>query len=88
MISKYRIEISGNIFLYWYKWDAVGVLNVANGSQLTIFGKLVEPNIMNHIVTKNMKQKKWGGENQSFKDITINGGKVYAHSYRRSYGTG
>ena len=91
VMSKYRVEISGKvniILLDGFKWEAVGGLNVASGSQLTIFGQTGGTGQLESNSDEKYEAAIGGGENQSVGDITINGGKVFAHSYGGSYGAG
>ena len=55
-------------------------MNVASGSQLTIFGQTGGTGQLESNSDEKYEAAIGGGENQSVGDITINGGKVFAHS--------
>lgn len=91
VMSKYRVEISGKvniILLDEYKWEAFGGLNVESGNQLNIFGQTGGTGTLEANSNSNTVAAIGGGERQSVGEITINGGKVLAHSYGGSSGAG
>ena len=91
VLSKYRIEINGKVNIILcdgYKWEALSGLNVQSGNELIIYGQNGGTGELLANVNGKYEAAIGGGENQNVGNITINGGKVYSHSYGGSSAAG
>jgi hypothetical protein len=91
VLSKYRIEISGKVNIILcdkYIWKTLYGLNVESGNELIIYGQTGGTGQLEAKVSSKYESAIGGGEKQSVGNITINGGKVLAHSYGGSYAAG